>query len=202
MEENETVVSRAFNVFGNITQELAQDFSEWCLQIEAEDVYFRQNYPEEPLPLVLINIASFGGECSALDMMMDALELLDCTVVTRALGYVASCGLWLFALGDIRLASSNVQFMYHTILYSLDGRLIEHRKFLENSRIMQKRYDNILLTKTTMTEKMLKSHVNEDWWFDRDTALKYHLVTHDCKLSELCMIENIIDEGCDECEGE
>ena len=189
---------RIYTVTGEFNDKMAEDFITWVLQIENDDILFHECYPEEPLPCIQINIMSQGGSCGALNAMLDALDLLDCTIITRCLGYAYSCALYLFVRGDIRLAGNNTDFLYHECLYGIDGSLSDHRTMLKNSKVLQNKYDEFLCERTNMTKSFLNSKHGKDYLFDKKTALELGVVTHDCKVSDLCYLENL--EGNDEVE--
>lgn len=189
-EMMEEFTPRVFNIVGEINDKLAEDFLNWVLLIENDDFLYREAFPDSELPVVTINISSFGGMCHAMDVILDAMDLLECTIVTRAFGYVASCGLWIFSRGDIRLAGNSTRFMYHQILYSIDGSLSDHVNMLSDSKNLQSRYDKILYDRTKITPKILNKHRNHDWWFRKEEALELGVVTTDTnKLKDLFQLE-------------
>lgn len=135
---------RVFNVCGTIDQQMAHDFLDWALEIEEFDRLIRENYSDIEIEPVTINISSQGGECQSLDTILDAIDLLECPVITRTFGVCMSCALWLFARGDIRTAGDSTSFMWHNILWAMDGSLTDHEEMLNNSKNMQNRYDKHL----------------------------------------------------------
>lgn len=188
------IPERVYNVYGTINQQMAQDFLDWALEIEYFDNLLKKEYPDIEIEPVTINISSAGGECAALDAMFDAIDLLDCPIVTRTFGVCMSCALWLFARGDVRTAGESTSFMWHQILWGNDGSLADHEEMLKNSKSMQTRYDKHLIERTLITKQILDKHRKNDWYFRKDEAIELGLVNFTGKQN------SVFNYGDDDCE--
>lgn len=185
MENNvNDVPVRIFDVRGEINDKLADDFLDWCMQVEEYDLQFR----EEDLYPVCINISSPGGSCSALDQMLDGLELLRCKIITRGFGSVMSCGLHLFLEGDERVCGTHCRFLWHDISFNMgQSTLTDYNEQLKEMTKMQQKYDDVLVERTVVTKTMLKKYAGKDWVFDRDEAIGLGIVNNESHPSELLL---------------
>lgn len=186
--EKETV-DRTYDVFGNITQEMAQDFLQWCIAISSNDLLYKLTAGDncELLPVV-INISSLGGECDALDTMLDAIQLLECPIITRAFGQCMSCALHLFVEGDVRSCGDYTTFLYHDTAYKLEGKAWEHEEQLQAILKSQHRYDARMIKRTNMTMDDILSNRKIEWEFDKAQAIKLGIVNYDDQTSALLSV--------------
>ena len=173
MEETEKTIEepcRTINIFGDITPSMAHDILEQIFDIEIYDLV--EEFPEP----VIVNIYSLGGCAYSCQAIIDALESLKATVVTRAYGSIQSAGFLIYLAGEYRLAGEHTTFMCHEISYGLDGNLKLHLQEIEEFKRMQKRMNDLIKKKTKITDEDLKSWSGTEKYFDYDEAVKYDIV--------------------------
>jgi ATP-dependent Clp protease protease subunit len=148
--------------------EVIQDIYE----INAEDA---KKQIVEPIKLI---INSFGGEVYSGLALIDVIDSSQTPIHTVCHGTAMSMGLIVFAAGHIRQASKYSTFMYHEALYELDGKVAFHKQELKETERIDKICDAYLISKTKLTDKILKPHRDKqaEWYFDVKTAQRYGLV--------------------------
>ena len=181
------MVERRYYVNGEFNEKLANDFCEWVDSIIEFDELYAETYPEEDLLPVVITISSRGGIVDCLNQMLDAIDDLYCPVITEVRGYAFSCGCFLFARGDIRIAGKNSRIMYHEILYNADGFLQEHRESLQESNYLMSNIDELITSRTEIPQSTLNQVKREkrNWFLTRQECLNYKLINFDGNLSDV-----------------
>ncbi len=174
-------VSRRYYINQEFSDKLANDFCEWVDDVISFDELYAEQYPEEDLLPVVITISSRGGVVDSLNQMLDALDDLKCPIITEVRGFAYSCGAFLFARGDIRIAGRNARIMYHQILYGADGNLQEHKENYDESVRLMKNIDALIVERTELPQKVLDKVKREkrDWFMTREECLKYKLINFD-----------------------
>lgn len=180
-------VNRRFYVDSEFNEKLANEFCEWCDDIIEFDELYAEAYPEEGLLPVVITISSRGGIVDCLNQMLDAIDDLCCPIITEVRGFAFSCGCFLFARGDIRIAGNNSRIMYHEVLYNADGCLQDHRESCEESANLMKAIDEMITTRTELPQEVLDKVKKEkrNWFLTRKECLQYGLINFDGRLSDV-----------------
>lgn len=124
--------------------------------------------------VIVIDIESNGGEVDTLERMelkIKEKKEQGFIFVTLVENYAYSCGLFLFLLGDIRLAENSAEFMYHSAGLSVNQRvtctdLEDMLSILKPAELVG---DRIILENTKLSKEMgviLKK--NENYLSKRD----------------------------------
>ncbi len=181
------MVSRRFYVDSEFNEKLANEFCEWCDDIIEFDELYAEAYPEKDLLPVVITISSRGGMVDCLNQMLDALDDMYCPIITEVRGYAFSCGCFLFARGDIRIAGNNSRIMYHELLYNADGCLQDHRESCRESEVLMDSIDELITTRTQIPQHVLDKVKKEkrNWFMTRRECLEYGLINFDGRLSDV-----------------
>lgn len=177
---------RTINIFGEINNALTNRVLEEILKFENEDnkiieennkkANVKDHQELEPLT---VNINSVGGSVTGLFAMYDALNNLQCEVITRCLGEACSAGFILFLVGDKRYMGKNAMLMYHISSYSANGTIDEITNYHLSVEKTQSYIDDIVVTKTNISKTQLDEMKVQDWWIDYDTASYYKIITED-----------------------
>lgn len=180
-------VSRRYYVESDFTDKLANDFCQWVDDVVEFDELWEEQYPEKPLLPVVITISSRGGVVDSLNQMLDAMDDLRCPIITEVRGFAYSCGLFLFARGDIRIMGNSSRLMYHAILWTADGSLQDQRENLEESEKLMKTIDKMLIEQTGVSKKTLDKHKKDkhDWFMTKDDAIKNGFVNFEGNLRDV-----------------
>lgn len=176
---------RTINIFGEISNNLINEVLEQILKFEEEDnEIVKENLKlvnkEDRIELedITINICSNGGYCKGFYAIHDALLNLKCKKITRGFGMIASTGLALFLIGDVRIAGKFSEFLYHSMSYSLrDSDITHHNDYIIFQKTQESKMNNFLIEKTKFNEELIKEYETRDYWFDYDTAVALGVIT-------------------------
>lgn len=133
--------------------------------------------PEEAKPIRLY-INSYGGS------IYDGLSIVNTILTSKTkiigicTGYAMSMGLGIYVACHERWAMPYTNFMYHELSSSTSGRTEEIKRATQEYERLQKMYDHILTSRTSLSQKKLNSVKKSanDWFFDAYEAKKYGLV--------------------------
>ena len=146
----------------------AKDFSNALFRASKAD-------PEAP---IIVYINSPGGYLSALQTMMSAMDVVPNKIVTVAMGMAASCGCFLLAHGDIRMASPYATIMLHKISAGSFGHIedieADTEEHLRENQAIFKVFSTDIKKPVSKIEKDLK--VKRDLYFSAETAKNYGIV--------------------------
>lgn len=178
---------RIINLFGEFTPDAINAIVEQLLVWEEEDaeLLYNNSLKKEPTPKeqllepIMININSVGGNVDELFALIDILEGMETTVITRAIGKACSCAFVLFCLGDERLLGPSCSLMYHTMSGGFRGKVDEITNYAEYLKDSQKVMRELVLKKTKITKKTLDAwdRSKVDRWISVEDALKYGIAT-------------------------
>lgn len=107
----------------------------------------------EPQPIELF-INSGGGSATDGFAIIGAMEMSQTPIITYGMGIVASMALGIFVKGDYRIAHRYGRFMYHSVSYGEIGYLQDHEDSLEETKLIQRMYDD-LFKETKITRDMM-----------------------------------------------
>ena len=186
-EQQMIAVERRFYVNREFDEKLGNEFCEWVDSIVEFDELYAEAYPDEDLLPVVITISSRGGMVDVLNQMLDAVDDMYCPIITEVRGYAFSCGCFLFARGDIRIAGNNSRIMYHELLYNADGCLQDHRESCYESENLMRGIDELIVSRTEIPQKVLDRVKREkrNWFLTRKECLDYKLINFDGRLSDV-----------------
>lgn len=132
---------------------------------------------EEAKPIRLY-INSYGGSIYDGLSIVNTILTSKTKVIGICTGYAMSMGLGIYAACHERWAMPYTNFMYHELSSSASGRAEEIKRATQEYERLQKMYDNILTSRTSLSQKKLNSVKKSanDWFFDAYEAKKYGLV--------------------------
>lgn len=180
----EKTVSLSFDIFEEFTNDLADRFLQWTLDIESLNIQCEEQ--GEELPELIINISSHGGEIVTMRKMLGALDCLPNVKIVRAYGFCDSAALFFFLESTpIRMAAKYTTLVYHNIIWGVSqSPLYEHEEILSESKKIQEEIDNMIVNNSKITKKQLKAKRKEDWQISLDEAIKLGVVTYNIKTGE------------------
>lgn len=132
---------------------------------------------EEAKPIRLY-INSYGGSIYDGLSIVNTILTSKTKVIGICTGYAMSMGLGIYAACHERWAMPYTNFMYHELSSSASGRAEEIKRATQEYERLQKMYDNILTSRTSLSQKKLNSVKKSanDWFFGAYEAKKYGLV--------------------------
>lgn len=123
-------------------------------------------------PITMV-INSFGGSVYDGFLLYDALEELECELITHARGSVMSMALILFLIGDTRRMSKRSTAMAHSLSSGSSGTVNEQEVDLKESKRLNNLLLDILADKTQKTRKWWADKIkHEDFYIDNNKAKK------------------------------
>ena len=144
-----------------------------------------------PIPKLRFRISSCGGsmyDLLAITNMIERLKELGVTVITEANGYAMSAGFFLLLLGDLRTVSGefHTELLYHTVVYSAIGKNgnMMKREIDRCNKIILKKFQNIMLEQTKVTQEMLDEYEEKDWLMDVKEARELEILNDEKLMKE------------------
>lgn len=133
--------------------------------------------PEEAKPIRLY-INSYGGSIYDGLSIVNTILTSKTKVIGICTGYAMSMGLGIYVACHERWAMPYTNFMYHELSSSASGRAEEIKRATQEYERLQKMYDHILTSRTSLSQKKLNSVKKSanDWFFDVYEAKKYGVV--------------------------
>lgn len=180
--------NRVINLFGAFDEATCNRIMEQLLKWEEEDAEILYKHsqqirqvadPTQLLKPIIVNINSPGGFVTELMAIVDMLESMPATVITRGYGQICSCGFVLFCMGDERYIGNNATIMYHELAYGIWGKDSEVKAQHDYSKKLQKKIDKLIAKKTGLKLKQLaawRSAVH-DKYFDASEAVDLGIAT-------------------------
>lgn len=186
-QNNTAYKNRVINMFGYFDDENCKSIVEQLIKWEEEDslILYRHSQqinqidnPSKLLKPIIVNINSPGGNVDQLLAIVDMLNSMTATVITRAIGQACSCGFILFAIGDERYIGNNSMIMYHGIRWGFQGQEPDHANYLKNAKKVQKRIDKMISSRTGVKMKTLEAwRTQPDKWLDAKEAVDLGVAT-------------------------
>jgi len=160
-----------------VTQESMNKLTKSIIDINEDDSYLIKLYGingvvYSPQPIKLY-IDSYGGavyQCFGLLGVMSKSETPIHTVVT---GAAMSCGFMILISGHRRFGYSLSTPLYHQVSSGFRGKVQDMEQSLEQTKKLQKKIEEITLTKTNISKKKLKEILKNkvDWYMTAEEAL-------------------------------
>lgn len=180
--------NRVLNLFGAFNEQTISELMKQCLKWEEEDAEILYKHsqqirqladPTQLLKPIILNINSPGGEVHQLLGLVDLLESMSATVITRGYGELCSCGFVLFCVGDERYIGNNASLMYHELSYGIYGKDSEIKNYHKNAEKLQKKLDKLINAKTGVKLKTLKAWRESvhDKWIEPKEAVELGIAT-------------------------
>lgn len=127
---------------------------------------------------ITIYINSPGGVCSDALAIVSAIEQSMTPVITVGQGQACSAAFLILAAGHARYAYRHCRLMYHQVSSGAWGTLADQVERLEDAAETQARIDNILLSRTHISAKVL-AKVNaqkQDWYMWPEEAIRLGII--------------------------
>lgn len=133
---------------------------------------------QDPRKEIYFYINSPGGAITAGLAIFDAMEYIDCDVVTVCLGQAASMGAFLLASGTKgkRLVLPNARIMIHQPLGGAQGQATDIEIHTKEILRIKTRMNEILAERTGQSIEKIKQDTERDFFMSADEALAYGLV--------------------------
>lgn len=186
-KEQLVAVERRYYVDTEFNDKLAQEMCEWIDNVISFDELYAEQFPNEDLLPIVITISSRGGSVDSLNQILDALDDVKATIITEVRGYAYSSAMFLACYGDIRIMGNHARGLYHAILWGSDDNLQGHRENLLESERLMKNIDDMIVSKTKLTQKELDKIKREkrDFFYDKKYALEKQIINFEGNLDDV-----------------
>ena len=180
-------VERRYYVKQEFNDKLANDFCEWIDNVISFDELYAEQFPNEDLLPIVITISSRGGSVDSLNQILDALDDVKAPIITEVRGFAYSSAMFLACYGDIRIMGNHARGLYHAILWGSDDNLQGHRENLLESERLMKNIDDMITSRTKLTQKELDKIKREkrDFFYDKKYALEKGIVNFEGNLDDV-----------------
>ena len=186
-KEQLIAVERRYYVDTEFNDKLAQEMCEWIDNVISFDELYAEQFPNEDLLPIVITISSRGGSVDSLNQILDALDDVKAPIITEVRGFAYSSAMFLACYGDIRIMGNHARGLYHAILWGSDDNLQGHRENLLESERLMKNIDDMITSRTKLTQKELDKIKREkrDFFYDKKYALEKGIVNFEGNLDDV-----------------
>ena len=186
-KEQLVAVERRYYVDTEFNDKLAQEMCEWIDNVISFDELYAEQFPNEDLLPIVITISSRGGSVDSLNQILDALDDVKAPIITEVRGYAYSSAMFLACYGDIRIMGNHARGLYHAILWGSDDNLQGHRENLLESERLMKNIDDMITSRTKLTQKELDKIKREkrDFFYDKKYAIEKGIVNFEGNLDDV-----------------
>ena len=186
-KEQLVAVERRYYVDTEFNDKLAQEMCEWIDNVIYFDELYAEQFPNEDLLPIVITISSRGGSVDSLNQILDALDDVKAPIITEVRGYAYSSAMFLACYGDIRIMGNHARGLYHAILWGSDDNLQGHRENLLESERLMKNIDDMITSRTKLTQKELDKIKREkrDFFYDKKYALEKGIINFEGNLDDV-----------------
>ena len=123
-------------------------------------------------------ISSCGGSCYAGLGIIEAIRTSNTPVITICNSYALSMGFHIFVAGHKRYATENAIFLNHEGYDEIWGHPSKNRDYFKFSEKFKERLNNLLIERTSFTERDLNETERLESYMFGDEAKKYGVVDY------------------------
>jgi ATP-dependent Clp protease protease subunit len=167
--EQKLFEARTILLFGEITQQTAEDICEKLLAL---------SYESDKDIKIFIN--SQGGHVESADTIFDMIQFVKPRVKMVGTGWVASAGALIFVsvpLND-RYCLPNTRFMLHQPMGGIGGRATDISIEAKEVIKMRERLNKIIAQQTGQSLEKVEKDTDRNFWMSPEEAKEYGLVAH------------------------
>lgn len=171
---------RAYDIYSRLLEDriiflVGQVEDQVANSIIAQLFFLESQNPKED---IFFYINSPGGVVTAGMAVYDAMEYIECDVITVCIGQAASMGAFLLASGTKgkRLALPNARIMIHQPLGGAQGQASDVEIHAKEIVRVKSRLNEILAEKTGQPLDRIKSDTDRDFFMTSEESLKYGII--------------------------
>lgn len=152
--------------------EIGKKIIQWNFEDEDKDI------PIEQRERIKLMIFSEGGSSWVMMHLGDIIAASKTPVATINMGCACSAACYLLISGHegLRMTLKNATTMWHSGSLALEGTASQVKSANNYLTGQEERIKQVFLSRTKINQKTYKKHVDEDWFFTAEDALKYGLV--------------------------
>lgn len=170
---------RLIYLIGDITESSVFETEYLLDRIVALDKAIKLEDEDYVIEPITIRLQTGGGSSSPAMGLIGQIEKLKDDgyfVIIDSIGYCMSMGAIIITCGSHRRCHRYDKFMIHSLSAGVEGKLSDMQNTIKEFNSIQKTADEIITSKTKITQKMLTSKSNADWYLTAQEALEYGLV--------------------------
>lgn len=124
-----------------------------------------------------LHVTSYGGSAYDGWQLVSTIENSKTPIHTYVEGYAMSMGLPIYLAGHKRILGKYATLLYHELRGGANGTRQEVKRLDKEYDRLQKLYDDYIISKTTVTQKILDDHQERvsDWYIGLEDARKYEM---------------------------
>ena len=171
---------RAYDIYSRLLEDriiflVGQIEDQVANSIIAQLFFLESQNPKED---IFFYINSPGGVVTAGMAIYDAMEYIECDVITVCIGQAASMGAFLLASGTKgkRLALPNARIMIHQPLGGAQGQASDVEIHAKEIVRVKLKLNEILAEKTGQPLDRIKSDTDRDFFMTSEECLKYGII--------------------------
>jgi ATP-dependent Clp protease, protease subunit len=136
-----------------------------------------ENIAVEDRNPIHLHITSYGGSAYDGWQLVSTIENSKTPVYTYVEGYAMSMGLPIYLSGAKRFLGKYATLLYHELRGGAHGTRQEVKRLDKEYDRLQKLYDDYIISKTKVTQKILDDHQERvsDWYIGLDEAKQYSM---------------------------
>lgn len=170
----EDIETRKIIIEGEITDQTYNRVNYFIMRCNAMDI----GAPIEERDPIKLWISSCGGSCYAGLGIIEAIRTSNTPVITICNSYALSMGFHIFVAGHKRYATENAIFLNHEGYDEIWGHPSKNRDYLKFSEKFKERLNNLLIERTSFTERDLNETERLESYMFGDEAKKYGVVDY------------------------
>jgi ATP-dependent Clp protease protease subunit len=155
-----------------VTSDSCAEIIQRILDINAQDRMFSNEY-REMYPIWLF-LNTGGGSVHDAAAVCDAILGSKTSIMTVALGRVASAGFPMFLCGEKRFIGHNAFMMTHKMTCAVSGAIADIDISTAQLRQLNRYIEKIITSRCRITQKQLNENtkLKKDWWFNSQECLE------------------------------
>lgn len=146
-----------------------------------KDIDDNDNIPmkdRKPISIILDCYGGYVDNCLALLSTIRAFKSMGYHIITQVNSVAHSCGFMILLMGSERKGLYFARTMCHQISSGTGGEVQSQEEQLEESKRLWVLFKDIIVENTSITIEELNDITKRkfDWYFDMESALKYHVI--------------------------
>lgn len=182
---------RVINLFSDITENSTREVIEKIINLNIKDAEyinaassvlnsfgFSSETNTLELPLITLNLSTYGGECYSGFGLCDAIKMSDTPIRIVCFGKVMSMGIPILLSSDYKIAHKNTTFMIHDVSSMTFGKSKDMEESIEQTVKLRKQLVDYICNNSKFPRKKLEEIVEkkQDFYFTAEEALKWKII--------------------------
>lgn len=150
---------------------LFDEFYPWSAETLIRDIAEKSKTSKD----IKLIINSKGGEVISLFAMIDAIKLMNINLETYCIGQAASCGAWLFSMGQKgkRYISKNSTILLHQVSGGARGDIQDMEIQMEKTKQLNEKLLDLIAKNTGKDKETLRKDLERDLILTAEQAVAY-----------------------------